>query len=67
MTRDSAAPSYMIQALRQAESAAACGEVPVGAVLVEAGSGRVLAAAGNRVESLADPCAHAEMLVIRAA
>jgi tRNA(adenine34) deaminase len=52
-------------ALAEAERAGARGEVPVGAVLVE---GRVvLAAAGNRVEELGDPTAHAEMLVIRAA
>ena len=53
-------------ALRQAEAAGRRGEVPVGAVLVDAG-GRVLARAGNRVEKLGDPTAHAEMLAIRAA
>ena len=42
------------------------GEVPVGAVLAAA-DGRVLAAAGNRVEELSDPTAHAEILVIREA
>lgn len=54
-------------ALEQAARAAAAGEVPVGAVLVEAASGRVLAAAHNRVECDADPTAHAELLAIRAA
>lgn len=53
-------------ALAEAEAAAARGEVPVGAVVVDA-SGTVLAAAGNRVEELNDPTAHAEMLAIRAA
>ena len=62
-----AKPSYMAQALEQAEAAAAAGEVPVGAVLVDAGSGTVLARDHNRVEALSDPTAHAEMLVIRAA
>ncbi|MEI8395338.1 MAG: nucleoside deaminase [Rhodospirillaceae bacterium] len=57
----------MARALAEAEAAAAVGEVPVGAVIVEAATGRVLAACGNRVETLADPCAHAEMLAIRAA
>jgi len=56
----------MALALTQARMAAALGEVPVGAVVVEAG-GRVLSVAGNRVETLADPCAHAELLAIRAA
>jgi tRNA(Arg) A34 adenosine deaminase TadA len=51
-------------ALTEAEAAAARGDVPVGAVLVD-GEGRVLAAAGNRVEADHDPTAHAEMLVLR--
>jgi tRNA(adenine34) deaminase len=58
--------SPMQQALAEAEAAAARGEVPVGAVLVDA-EGRVLAADGNRVEEQADPTAHAEILVLRAA
>jgi tRNA(Arg) A34 adenosine deaminase TadA len=53
-------------ALAEAEVAAGRGEVPVGAVLVDA-AGEVVAADGNRTEQLADPTAHAEMLVIRAA
>ncbi|MDX6750306.1 nucleoside deaminase [Geminicoccaceae bacterium 1502E] len=56
----------MRQALAEARAAAARGEVPVGAVLVDAG-GTVLAAAGNRVEERADPTAHAEILVLREA
>ena len=60
-----ATPPPMALALAEAETAAACGEVPVGAVLVD-GEGRVIAAAGNRVETDRDPTAHAEMLVIRA-
>ena len=51
--------------MAEAAAAAALGEVPVGAVLVD-GEGRVLAAAGNRVEADRDPTAHAEMLVLRA-
>jgi tRNA(Arg) A34 adenosine deaminase TadA len=39
----------------------------VGAVVVDGASGAVLAAAGNRVEELGDPTAHAEMLAVRAA
>jgi len=58
--------SPMAQALAQAEAAARCGEVPVGAVLVDAG-GTVIAAAGNRTRTDNDPTAHAEMVVIRAA
>ena len=58
-------PPPMALALAEAKAAAARGEVPVGAVLID-GEGRVLAAAGNRVEADRDPTAHAEMLVLRA-
>ncbi|HKF64049.1 MAG TPA: nucleoside deaminase [Dongiaceae bacterium] len=54
-------------ALAEAEAASGRGEVPVGAVLVDGASGAVLARAGNRVEALNDPTAHAEMIVIREA
>jgi tRNA(adenine34) deaminase len=60
-----AGESYMLAALAEAEAAAARGEVPVGALLVV--DGRVLARAGNRTRALADPTAHAELLVIRQA
>jgi len=59
-------PDPMAEALAQAARGGARGEVPVGAVLVD-GSGRILAASGNRVEELHDPTAHAELLVLRAA
>jgi tRNA(adenine34) deaminase len=59
--------AFMRLALEEAEAAAGRGEVPVGAVIVDGETGAVLARAGNRVEELADPTAHAEMLVIRAA
>jgi len=54
-------------AFSEAEAAAAGGEVPVGAVLVDPATGAVLARARNRTEELADPTAHAEVLAIRAA
>lgn len=60
-------PTYMNLALAEAEAAAARGEVPVGAVVVDAASGAVLGRAGNRTEELNDPTAHAEVLAIRAA
>ncbi len=60
-------PGLMALALAEAERGASRGEVPVGAVVVEAGSGAVLARSGNRTEELADPTAHAEMLALRAA
>jgi len=51
--------------MTEARAAAARGEVPVGAVLVDP-QGRVVAADGNRCEALSDPTAHAEILVLRA-
>ena len=57
--------SFMEQALGQARAAMVRGEVPVGAVLVDA-DGMVIVAEGNRIEEYGDPVAHAEMLVIRA-
>ena len=62
-----APPSPMDLALAEAEAARDRGEVPVGAVVVDGRSGRVLARAGNGVEAAHDPTAHAEMLAIRAA
>ncbi len=59
--------SPMLRALQLAERAASLGEVPVGAVLVEGVSGKVLAEAHNLVEARHDPTAHAELLVIREA
>jgi tRNA(Arg) A34 adenosine deaminase TadA len=59
--------SFMTLALREAEHAAARGEVPVGAVVVDPVGGEVLARAGNRIEALNDPTAHAEILAIRKA
>jgi len=54
-------------ALAQARLAAARGEVPVGAVIVDGQSGEVLAVAHNLTEDAHDPTAHAELLVIREA
>ncbi len=58
---------WMDLAFHEAEAAMDLGEVPVGAVLVDPVGGRVVAAAGNRTETMCDPTAHAEVLAIRAA
>jgi tRNA(Arg) A34 adenosine deaminase TadA len=57
---------FMQLAMRQACAAEAIDEVPVGAVLV-ASDGTILAESHNRTISLSDPCAHAEILALRAA
>ena len=65
MTRDKLDEKYMSIAIELARKAADCGEVPVGAVLVQ--DDQVIAEAHNRREELGDATAHAEMLVIRKA
>jgi tRNA(adenine34) deaminase len=52
-------------ALEEAQSALEHGDVPVGAVALRAGN--VVARDHNRREERADPTAHAELLVLRAA
>lgn len=56
----------MAQALAEARAAAARGEVPIGALVID-GAGNILAKSGNRTEERADPTAHAEMEAIRRA
>ena len=57
---------YMERALACARRASEAGEVPVGAVLVDA-DGEILAEAGNAPIASHDPSAHAEMRVLREA
>ena len=59
--------SYMQIALTEARAAAASGEVPVGAVVINPVRDEILAQASNRVEELGDPPAHAEIIAIRLA
>lgn len=54
-------------AIEEARAAGARGEVPIGASLVQATTGKVIARAGNRVEETRDATQHAEMLVLHAA
>ena len=55
---------YMHEALAEAQAAARRGEVPVGAVLVNA-EGEIIARAHNAPIAIDDPTAHAEILTIR--
>ena len=54
-------------AIERARDAVEKGEVPIGAVLIDATTGAIIASAHNLCEALTDPTAHAEMLVIREA
>jgi tRNA(adenine34) deaminase len=56
---------FMQEALAEARSAAAAGEVPIGAVLVH--GGKILARSNNRTIRDGDPTAHAEVVALREA
>ncbi|MEU6696294.1 nucleoside deaminase [Pseudonocardia sp. NPDC046786] len=56
----------VVRALQVARAATATGDVPIGAVVLDA-DGSELAAACNAREALGDPTAHAEVLALRAA
>lgn len=57
--------AFMKEALNEARTALAEGEIPVGCVVVK--DGRIIGRGHNRKETLRDPSAHAEMEAIRAA
>lgn len=69
--------AYMHIALDEARQAAACGEVPIGAVVVyepidpgtrrATAEPRIIAQAGNRRERAKDPAGHAEFIAIEEA
>lgn len=55
---------YLELALKEARRALEADEVPVGAIVVDMPTGRVIARAHNQRELLKDPTAHAEVLAI---
>ncbi len=57
---------WMAEAMREADLARDAGDVPIGAVVVDA-SGELLARAHNEREARQDPTAHAEIYALRAA
>ncbi len=57
---------WMTRALELAQAASDAGEVPVGALIVDA-SGNLLAEGENRKERDKDPTGHAEILALRSA
>ncbi|MBI2707053.1 MAG: nucleoside deaminase [Proteobacteria bacterium] len=59
--------SPLHDALREAEKAFSHDEVPVGAVIVDALSGEIIASAHNEMETRHDSTAHAELLAIQQA
>jgi tRNA(Arg) A34 adenosine deaminase TadA len=58
---------FMRLALEEAQAAAARGEAPIGALVVDPATNEVIARAGNSPIAAHDPTAHAEILALRAA
>ena len=58
---------FMKRALELAEAAAARGEVPVGAVIVDPVSGDIVGEGANGPIGMHDPTAHAEIVALRQA
>jgi tRNA(adenine34) deaminase len=56
---------YMLQALREAQTAFEKGEVPIGAIIVA--KEQIIGRGYNQTELLRDPTAHAEMIALTAA
>ncbi len=54
-------------ALEAAQAAAAAGETPVGAVVLDPATGEVIAVGANQPIGTHDPTAHAEIVALRAA
>lgn len=65
-TVEDADARYMREAMREAEAAAEVGDVPVGAVVVDA-TGAIIGRGRNRREADQDPTAHAEVDALRRA
>lgn len=59
--------AYMERAIALAKEAAAAGEVPVGAVVVDRETGEILGTGRNRCEECSDPFAHAELIAMHEA
>jgi tRNA(adenine34) deaminase len=58
---------FMRMALDLAQAAAQAGEVPVGALVVDESTGKVVATGANGPVAAHDPTAHAEIVALRAA
>ncbi|WP_366511507.1 tRNA adenosine(34) deaminase TadA [Maricaulis sp.] len=56
---------FMTAALRLAQAAAEAGEAPIGALVVDPATDRIIAQAHNRPIAGHDPTAHAEILALR--
>ena len=61
------AAAWMAEALAEAATAGAAGEVPIGCVVIHLPTGRTLGRGQNRRERDADPTAHAEVIALRSA
>ena len=58
---------FMALALHQAQAAGAAGEAPIGAIIVDPGTDKVVSSGFNLSISTHDPTAHAEIVALRKA
>lgn len=58
---------FMQEALKEAKKAACIGEVPIGAVIVDEETGKIISRAYNQRETMQQAKAHAELLAIEKA
>ncbi len=56
--------NYMKEALKEAQKAYDAGEVPVGCIIVDRQTSKIIAKAHNLMQSMKNPNLHAEMLAI---
>ena len=61
----SAAEMWMREAIAEAQKALAADEVPIGAIVVQEPTGKIIGRGHNRRENDHDPTAHAEILALR--
>jgi len=59
--------NYMEEALNEAKKSFKNGEVPIGVVIVDSITNKIIAKSGNMIEKSNNPTAHAEILAIQAA
>ena len=58
---------YMLEALQIAKQSANEGEIPVGAIIIDRVTKKIIATSGNLTEQQKDPTAHAEINAIKKA
>jgi len=59
--------TYMQKAIKIAKESLNNDEVPIGAIIIDSCSGKIISSSSNRMQSTSDPTTHAEMNAIKKA